>query len=78
MFPVLDIARTVRISTLALLCGSVLCLAGCDDKSGDPAAQIGPHPNLPPPTQYLVPRQHRLAGRIGPVVEPPGLLPRKV
>jgi glucose/arabinose dehydrogenase len=43
---------------MVLLCGSVLCLAGCDDHSGDPKAQIGPNPNLPDPTQYLIPPVH--------------------
>jgi glucose/arabinose dehydrogenase len=58
MFPRSDIARWARISGMVLLCGSVLCLAGCDDHSGDPKAQIGPNPNLPDPTQYLIPPMH--------------------
>ncbi|HEY3794573.1 MAG TPA: sorbosone dehydrogenase family protein [Bradyrhizobium sp.] len=35
-----------------------LCLAGCNDQGGDPKAQIGPHPNLPEQTQYLLPPMH--------------------
>jgi glucose/arabinose dehydrogenase len=53
-----DHARSVRVSVLALLCASALCLAGCDDPGGDPKAQIGSHPNLPEPTQYLMPPMH--------------------
>jgi glucose/arabinose dehydrogenase len=48
----------VRASVLALLCASALCLTGCDDPGGDPKAQIGPHPNLPEITQYLMPPMH--------------------
>jgi glucose/arabinose dehydrogenase len=40
------------------LCISALGLSGCDDLGGDPRAQIGPHPNLPEPTQYLLPPTH--------------------
>ncbi len=58
MFPPLNTSRRTRLSTIAALCGVTLCLAGCDDPGGDPRAQIGPHPNLPEPTQYLVPPMH--------------------
>ena len=42
----------------ALLCSSLLCLAGCDDGSGDPKAQIGANPKLPDIQQYLLPPMH--------------------
>lgn len=42
----------------ALLCSSLLCLAGCDDGSGDPKAQIGANPKLPEIQQYLLPPMH--------------------
>ncbi len=48
---------TSRI-TRALLCSSLLCLAGCDDGSGDPKAQIGANPKLPDIQQYLMPPMH--------------------
>jgi glucose/arabinose dehydrogenase len=41
-----------------VLFGSLLCLAGCSDGSGDPAAQIGPNPKLPELQQYLLPPMH--------------------
>jgi glucose/arabinose dehydrogenase len=53
-----DTGRRGRLPTVALLCGAMLGLAGCDDPGGDPKAQIGPNPNLPEPTQYLVPPMH--------------------
>jgi glucose/arabinose dehydrogenase len=43
---------------LTLLCGALLGLAGCDDGSGDPKAEIGPNPNLPPLQQYILPPMH--------------------
>lgn len=45
------------VPRLALACIAVcsLTLAGCDDKGGDPRAQIGANPVLPEPQQYLVP-----------------------
>ena len=42
----------------ALLCSSLLCLAGCNDGSGDPKAQIGANPVLPEIQQYLLPPMH--------------------
>lgn len=39
----------------ALLCCSLLSLAGCSDGSGDPNAQVGPNPTLPEIKQYLLP-----------------------
>ena len=39
----------------ALLCSSLLCLAGCNDGSGDPQAQLGANPTLPEIQQYLLP-----------------------
>ncbi|WP_027554121.1 sorbosone dehydrogenase family protein [Bradyrhizobium sp. Cp5.3] len=47
-------------STLArlLLCGSLQCLAGCNDGSGDPKAQIGANPSLPDIQQFLLPPMH--------------------
>ena len=43
---------------LACLGLSGLLLAGCDEKAGDPLAQIGANPNLPAPQQYLLPPMH--------------------
>lgn len=42
----------------ALLCSSLLCLAGCNDGSGDPKAQVGANPILPDIQQYLLPPVH--------------------
>ncbi len=47
-----------RLLTLALLSAPLLCLAGCNDGSGDPNAQIGPNPTLPDIQQYLLPPMH--------------------
>ena len=45
--------------TRALLCASLLALlAGCNDGSGDPKAQIGANPVLPDIQQYLLPPMH--------------------
>jgi glucose/arabinose dehydrogenase len=41
-----------------LVCGSLLCLAGCNDGGGDPKAQIGANPPLPELQQYLLPPMH--------------------
>jgi glucose/arabinose dehydrogenase len=51
-------ARKARLAGLMLLCSSALCLTGCNDGSGDPNAEVGAHPNLPEPTQYLLPPMH--------------------
>jgi glucose/arabinose dehydrogenase len=50
--------------TRLLICSSLLCLAGCDDGSGDPKVQIGANPKLPDIQQYLLPPMHiaRIAG----------------
>ena len=48
----------LRFVCTTLLCGSLLCLAGCSDGSGDPNAQIGPNPVLPNLQQYLLPPMH--------------------
>jgi glucose/arabinose dehydrogenase len=53
----LDMARRTRISALMVLCGAAICLAGCD-QGGDPAAEIGPHPDLPALQQFLFPPMH--------------------
>ena len=58
LLPALDLARSLRGFAVVLVCGSALCLAGCDDPGGDPRAQIGPNPVLPEPTQYLMPPMH--------------------
>jgi len=42
----------------ALLCASLLGLAGCNDGSGDPNAQVGANPALPEIQQYLLPPVH--------------------
>jgi glucose/arabinose dehydrogenase len=48
-----------RAATLAMIGAAAWALAGCDDDSSfDPASQIGPHPNLPEPHQYLLPPMH--------------------
>jgi glucose/arabinose dehydrogenase len=52
------IAHKPRVSIILVLCVVASCLAGCDDGGGDPKAQIGPHPNLPAITQYLLPPIH--------------------
>jgi hypothetical protein len=58
MVSILEIARRARLSSLILPGAMALCLAGCNDHGGDPKAQIGPHPNLPEQTQYLLPPMH--------------------
>ncbi|RCS23469.1 sorbosone dehydrogenase family protein [Phyllobacterium salinisoli] len=40
---------------MALVCASVLALAGCSENAADPSAQIGPNPGLPEPQQALFP-----------------------
>jgi len=47
-----------RLLALALLAAPLFCLAGCNDGSGDPTAQIGPNPKLPDIQQYLLPPMH--------------------
>jgi glucose/arabinose dehydrogenase len=42
----------------AVLFGALLSLAGCNDGSGDPTAQMGPNPKLPELQQYLLPPMH--------------------
>jgi len=42
----------------AVLFGALLPLAGCNDGSGDPTAQMGPNPKLPELQQYLLPPMH--------------------
>lgn len=37
---------------------SAFSLAGCDDRSGDPTAEVGANPPLPALTQYLFPPMH--------------------
>ena len=50
----------------ALLCVSLLALlAGCNDGSGDPKAQIGANPVLPDIQQYFLPPMH-IARIVGP------------
>lgn len=49
---------SARLFSAALLCGSTLTLAGCNDGSGDPNAEIGPNPPLPALQQYLLPPMH--------------------
>ncbi len=50
--------RSVRAGIVFVLCASALTLAGCDDHSGDPNAEIGAKPHLPQLTQYLFPPMH--------------------
>jgi len=58
--PAFHAARAIQC--FVLLGG--LALAGCDDKGGDPKAQIGANPALPEPHQYLLPPMHiaKMAG----------------
>jgi hypothetical protein len=49
--------RMVRRVVIALSCGAIVSLTGCDD-GGDPMAQIGANPSLPPIQQYLLPPVH--------------------
>jgi glucose/arabinose dehydrogenase len=46
-----------RLVAIALSCGAVISLCGCDD-GGDPKAQIGANPTLPSIHQYLLPPVH--------------------
>ncbi|HZR72591.1 sorbosone dehydrogenase family protein [Bradyrhizobium sp.] len=43
---------------VALAFSALLCLAGCSDGSGDPRAQLGSNPVLPPIKQFLLPPMH--------------------
>ena len=47
-----------RLLCTTFLCGSLLTLAGCNDGSGDPNAEIGSNPPLPALQQYLLPTMH--------------------
>lgn len=58
MTSISKIVRRARLSTLILPGALALGLGGCNDQGGDPRAQIGPHPNLPEQTQYLLPPMH--------------------
>ncbi|HEY0269720.1 MAG TPA: sorbosone dehydrogenase family protein [Sphingomonas sp.] len=58
------VAQTILISATAL------ALAGCGGKPADPATQIGAHPQLPAPKQYLLPPM-----RIAPVAQWNGAAP---
>ncbi|MBS0531375.1 MAG: sorbosone dehydrogenase family protein [Proteobacteria bacterium] len=51
----ISVSHTLR---LALAAASVLLLAGCNDRGGDPNAEIGPNPKLPDIQQYLLPPMH--------------------
>jgi glucose/arabinose dehydrogenase len=53
-----QVRRLARIGGFVFACGASLCLASCDDGSGDPTAEIGPNPKLPEQTEYLVPPIH--------------------
>jgi glucose/arabinose dehydrogenase len=50
-------ARTRWLASCVLLGGAALCLTGCND-GGDPRTEIGPQPNLPEQSQYLIPPMH--------------------
>jgi glucose/arabinose dehydrogenase len=50
--------RLLPLLRLVLVAGSALCLASCDDGSGDPNAEIGANPKLPELQQYLMPPMH--------------------
>lgn len=49
-------------AALALFCAALL--TGCRDDEADPRTQIGPHPELPDPQQYMFPPMH-LASVVG-------------
>ena len=51
-------SHLVRVTGVFIAVGAVLTLSGCNDGSGDPAAGIGPNPNLPAAQQYLLPPMH--------------------
>ena len=46
-----------RLAAILVACGACVLLAGCDD-GGDPKAQIGANPTLPPIHQSLLPPVH--------------------
>jgi glucose/arabinose dehydrogenase len=50
--------RAGRIAALALLYASTAALTAHGADSFDPMSQVGPHPVLPPPQQYLLPPMH--------------------
>ena len=50
--------RTLVPSRSILAAFAALALAGCNEKAGDPMAQVGPNPVLPAPQQYLLPPMH--------------------
>ncbi len=53
-----------RLLCTALLCSSLTSLAGCNDGSGDPRAQLGANPVLPDQHEYFLPPMH-LASVVG-------------
>ncbi|MDB5737929.1 MAG: glucose/sorbosone dehydrogenase [Sphingomonas bacterium] len=53
-----------------LVSATALALAGCGSKPADPGTQIGAHPQLPDPKQYLLPPMH-----IAPVAQWNGVVP---
>lgn len=50
--------RRARPLKLAAALAAALALAGCSEKGGDPAKQIGANPVLPEPQQFLLPPMH--------------------
>jgi glucose/arabinose dehydrogenase len=46
-----------RVAAGLVACGALLALSGCDD-GGDPMAEVGANPNLPPINQFLLPPMH--------------------
>jgi glucose/arabinose dehydrogenase len=47
-----------RLASMSAAGALVLAAAACSDNGGDPNAQVGPNPHLPPLQQYLVPDMH--------------------
>ena len=45
----------IRVRLLATVGGAALALAACSDPPFDETSQVGPHPVLPEPHQYLIP-----------------------
>lgn len=52
-------SSSMRLASSPILAGlAALALSGCNEKAGDPMAQVGPNPVLPAPQQYLLPPMH--------------------
>ena len=54
----LQASRCKTVGAAALAFAAALALSGCNEKGGDPGAQIGASPRLPEPQQFLLPTMH--------------------